>query len=328
MSSARTLDPTPARRARARRAGVIVASPAWVGAAAWVGGAAAIAIGGGALAGALVADARHAVGAAADGGAIARAQAIAIADPLTALTALAAPGLLAAAGAALLAHVALARGVWQPRRAVPGAPAPVNDLGRRAADAGLAAARAALVLAIALRFAFVHLADAFHLAGGATAMAGGAAPPPGLGALLAAAGVHVAIAGITVAGLDAIVRALRHRAALRMTARERADDDRAAHGDRRFRAARRRAARPDQDLALVLLGGDQAIAIAWHPTRRPTPAIAARARGVATRGLVAQARRHQVAAIHAPALVLALPPAGPVPAALRAQLDALLPRPR
>ncbi|MCE9572180.1 MAG: EscU/YscU/HrcU family type III secretion system export apparatus switch protein [Deltaproteobacteria bacterium] len=321
MTAARTLDPTPARRDRARRAGFIVASPAWVGAAAWVGGATAIAIGGGAIGGTLLAATRGAVLGAAEGGAIARAQAIAIADPLTAVTALAAPILLAAAGAALLAHLALARGLWQPRRSIAGAPAAASTIGRRAGDAGLAAARAALVLAVALRFAVVHLGDAFHLASAPSSSSG-------LGALLAAAGVHVAIAAITVAGLDAIARALRHRADLRMTARERADDDRAAHGDRRFRAARRRAARPADDLALVLLGGDAAIAIAWHPERRPTPIISTRARGLATRALIAQARRRRLDAIHAPALVAALATAAPadLPPPLAAALTALLAR--
>lgn len=331
MAERGTLEPTPAQRDRARRAGFVATSPAWVGAAAWVGGAAAIAIGGGALTGALVAEAHGAWATAAGPGATARARDLAITDPLLAIAALAAPILLAAAGAALLAHVVLAGGVWQPRRSIRGAPVAARDLGRRTRDAGLAAVRGAIVLAVAARFAAVHLGDAYHLAAGATAIGLGGAAPAGARSLLAAAGAHVAIAALLIAALDALVRWRSHRADLRQTPRARADDDRAARGDPRWRAARRRAARPGaplDDLALVVIGDAGAAAIAWHPRRHPRATIVAHGRGPAARALIAQARRRQVDALHAPALAAALAahPLGPVPAARAAEVAALLAR--
>jgi flagellar biosynthesis protein FlhB len=288
-------EPTPRRRALARRAGVVPASAAWAAAGAWAGAAIAIVAAGGAAAGALAAWASDAASRAPAAGAVARAGSVSFADVLAVTARLAAPIVVAAALAALVAHGALVRGAWVPRRRVRGAPVVARDLGRRAGDALFAAARGAIVLAVAMRFAAVHLGDAVHVGGCASGDPAGAGRAAA--ALVGAGLAHVAVAVALVGALDALERARRWRGDLRMTPRERKDEDRESRGDPRWRDARRRRARERpaaaaiREAAVAITGDRVAVAVQWHPHLHPIPSVIARGRGALAAQLVALARR-------------------------------------
>ncbi|HTJ41838.1 MAG TPA: EscU/YscU/HrcU family type III secretion system export apparatus switch protein [Kofleriaceae bacterium] len=324
-------EPTPRRRERARRAGVVPASAAWAQAGAWAGATIAIVIGGAAAAGAMLAWAASSVAHATDAGAIGRASQVSIVDVIAAVVARAAPIVVAAGVAALIAHAALVRGAWIPRRRVRGAPAIARGAGRRAGDAAIALVRGAAIVAVALHFAIAHASDAAHLGAWASRAPTDTAAADAL-ALLAAALVHVAIAVAITGALDALERARRWRVDLRMTPRERRDEDRELRGDPRWRAARRRvgelpAALTIRDAAIVAVGDRVAVAVRWHPRAHPVPTVVARGRDALASQLLALARRAGVPAIHAPALALELarvPLDTPVPARHHAALAAVL----
>jgi flagellar biosynthesis protein FlhB len=323
------LAPTPQRRALARRAGMVPASPAWAAAGAWAGAIIALVAAGGAGAGALHGWAARQVAAAAEGGAIARAGAIDVGEVMAWIARLAAPIVVAAAVAGLIAHGALVRGVWLPRRRMRGAPIAAMGGARRAGDAAMAAARGAVVLAAAMHFAIAHLGDAARL-GARGAEAGGSSA---LALALVAAGLaHVAIAAVAAGAIDALERVRRHRDDLRMTGREQREEARQAHGDPRWRSARRRAAGMPAIAAVrtatvVVVGERVAAAVRWHAREHPVPVVVARGRGAAAAQLVALARRSGVPAVHAPDVAVGLVAAKvgePVPERMHAAVAGLL----
>ncbi len=215
---------------------------------------------------------------------------------------LALPLLVAIAVAALVAHLAQTRAPWLPRRKVTGAPALDGGASSRTRHAALALVSAAVVGGVVV--AWLWLA-APRLAALPTRPLAGAS-------LVASALATFAIAWVAVGVLDALMRHLDLAAALRMTARERRDDERASGSDPRWRALRRRlAAAPDLDTAvagasLLLLGDDEAVTIAWDAVRRPIPTCTASGRRARATQLLALARRYRIPVYRDPRLAAAL----------------------
>ncbi|MBX3161915.1 MAG: EscU/YscU/HrcU family type III secretion system export apparatus switch protein, partial [Deltaproteobacteria bacterium] len=215
----------------------------------------------------------------------------------------------AVAAAAALAHVAQARTLWLPRRRVDGAPALDRGAGARVRRTGgeLAAALAAGGVAVAwLWWCAPRLAALVEVP-----LAGGAMIASGLAAL--------AIAWVAFGVVDALVRHAELAASLRMTARERREDERLAGGDprwRRYRAKLGDAATSVAGATVLLLGDGVAVAIAWDPMRRPVPMRTATGRGARATQLLGLARRHRVPVHRDHALAGALVDGeGPVPEA-------------
>jgi flagellar biosynthesis protein FlhB len=282
VSDTPSLPPTPERRALARRAGIVPLSPALTAAAAWTAGAALLAWAGGAVAGRLAAVAR--AGVAGAGGEVAGALPAALAEVVS----LAAPLVAAIAAVAVLVHLGQTRTPWLPRRRLRGAPRPRGGAGRRAADAGLGLLAMAVGGAIAGRVVLVHGADLVR-----------ASAPQAL-AVIAIGLVQVAAGLLAVGVADAGLRVLRHAADLRMTPRERRDEERARAGDPRWRRLRRERAAADGSLAavagsaVVIADEVAAVAIAWHARWSPVPRIVVGGTGRAAMAVVAAARRHGV----------------------------------
>ena len=264
---------------------------------------------------------------------------------------LAAPLLVAAALAALVAHVAQTRALWFPRRRVAGAPVvPPARLARTALD--IVAASVIGVVAFgwlwltAPRLAQLFAIDAAPAPGHyaptlAQLLAIDAAPAPGssalatapaaIGSALASLVVTVAIAWVALAVLDALVRRAQLAGALAMTTTEKREDDRLAAADPRWRALRDSLARgPSASpavarAALVLLGDDIAVALAWDPRRQPIPVRTITGRRARATQLLGLARRHRVAVHRDAQLAAALVDGdGPVPAAHWARLAEII----
>lgn len=325
MAEPRPFPPSPRRLALARTSGLTAASPLLVGAAATV-----------AAIGALVVLARAAsthVGAwiaaacrAADGAPLAAGgtatpvaagggpAAISLATAPRALLELALPLLVAAALAAIVVHVAQTRGLWLPRRKLPGAPTlPRRDVSQTCVD---------ILGAIAIGAVCIGWlwTTAPQLARLVTAPPGAAALLGGVGAALASLLVALAIAWVALGVIDALVRHVRLAAALAMTRDEKREDDRLAAADPRWRAQRLALARGGSTSdavarsAVVVLGDDVAVAIAWDPARQPVPLRTATGRRARATQLVGLARRHRVAVHRDAALAARLVDAeGPVP---------------
>jgi flagellar biosynthesis protein FlhB len=283
VSDTPSLPPTPERRALARRAGIVPLSPALTAAAAVTAGAAVLAWAGGAVAGRIAAVARAGVAGAAGGGGIAGALPAALAEVVS----LAAPLVAAIAAVAGLVHLGQTRTPWLPRRRLRGAPRPRGGAGRRAADAAIGLLAVAVGGALAGRFVLVHAADLVR-----------AGAPQAL-ALVAIGLVQVAAGLLAVAVVDAGLRMVRHAADLRMTPRERRDEERARAGDPRWRRLRRERAAAGSlaavaGSAVVVADETAAVAIAWHARFSPVPRIAVAGTGRAALAVVAAARRHGV----------------------------------
>jgi type III secretion system FlhB-like substrate exporter len=326
MAAPRPHPPTPRRRALARQAGLSGHSPllttaaVWALAAALLGGLAATArqlLGGWVAAGCQLAAQRgtpatdalltasigqRAAGSvtgatAADLAGVPRPTAL-----IDAITHLAGTPLLALAAAALIAPLAQTRAGWLPRRRIPGAPALPAGLAARARRGALDLLAAAAVLATGgawLWFVTPRLANLLALP--ATALLGLAA------AALLAVLATLTIAMVALAAGDAALRHLGLQAALRMTDAELREDARAAGADPRWKARRDAAARPPlrdalATAALVVLGDDLAVAIAWHPARQPAPRRIAAGAGAQATAILALARRYRVPVHRAPAL--------------------------
>jgi type III secretion system FlhB-like substrate exporter len=329
MPERRPFPPSPRRRALARQAGLSAASPLLVGAAA-AGAAAAASV---MLARAAATTIGGWIAAACDGRVTLLPRSLAPSGaglaPLTpgarvpsgvglapdalpsALLGLVLPLLGIIAVIAIAAHLAQTRGVWLPRRRVEGAPALPP---RRSAAAAfeLASATIAGVTAFAwLWLTAPRLARAASIDDAAAAVA----------AFLAT----VAIAWVALGVLDALLRHAALGNALSMTAQEKREDDRLAAADPRWRAYRTKLARgaPDDaairdavaSAAVLVLGDDIAIAIAWDPARRPVPMRVATGRGARATQLLGLARRFAVPVQRDPALASALAGDGAVPEA-------------
>lgn len=298
MAEHRPFPPSPRRIALARKAGLTAASPVVVGAAACAAAIAVIAVLGraaGAQLGAWIAaacDGRAALGPSGAAGAVLE---------------LALPVLGAAAIAAVAAHLAQTRALWLPRRDVPDAPQVARGGVRAALDVGFAVAIGAVAFGwlwlVAPRLALLFAAP---VAGGAW--------------LIASLVVTLAITWVVLGALDALVRHVAVTQAMAMTPADKRADDRLASADPRWRPHRARIGRGPQigdavaGAALVLLGDDAAVAIAWHPARQPIPLRVATGRGPRATQLLGLARRYRIPVHRDPALVSTLVQAeGPVP---------------
>jgi type III secretion system FlhB-like substrate exporter len=200
---------------------------------------------------------------------------------------LALPLLAAAALAAIALRVVQTRSLWLPRRHLPGAPVVPARRGSRAVLDQLAAIVVAGVCVGWLWSTAPALATLMQ-------------SPRTAGLAIAALLATLAIAVIALGVLDALVRKLQLDAALMMTRDEKREDDRIAAADPRWRAQRLAVLRgpAPQDAvaraAVVVLGDDVAVAIAWDPTRQPVPTRVASGRRARSTQLVALARRYGV----------------------------------
>lgn len=265
MTERRPFPPSPRRRALARRAGLTATSPIVVGGVA-CGVAAIAAIG---LGRAAAARLGGWIAAACDGRAT-----LAPEGAVRAVLELVGPLAGAAALAALVGHVVQTRSLWLPRRKLDGVPPPARP------SVALELACAVAIGAVAVGWLW---SNAGRLGDG----------PAALASFL----VALAVAWLVVGTVDALARhaALAH--ALAMTPAEQREDERLAGADPRWRAVRGRLSRDPQvaGAAVVLLGDDVAVAIAWDPVRCPVPRRLATGRRARATQLLGLARRHRVA---------------------------------
>lgn len=336
MAEHRPFPPSPRRRARARQAGLHAASPLLGGAAAASAALLALAAIGHALADRL----GTAVAAASSGRATLPPEAA-----LEATGALTLPLGGAAALAALVAHIAQTRGVWLPRRRIPGAPAaetgPSSRTLRAAFDLAAAAAIGGVTVAWLWRSA-PRLAALVELQPVAATAPSVPAPPAGSvaaasvaassgvagisplftgsAALLANLAAALLVAWAVCGILDALLRHAALSRALAMTPAEQREDTRLAGGDPRWRAHRsavRRGLDPATAVAgatLLVLGDSAAAAIAWDAALRPIPVRTAVGLGPLATQLLGLARRHRIPVHRDPSLAAALVHSdGPVP---------------
>ena len=118
-----------------------------------------------------------------------------------------------------------------------------------------------------------------------------------------------------------------------MTAADKRDDDRLAGADPRWRARRtliqrgRAVADAIGSAAVLILGDDLAVAVAWDPIRRPIPIRSASGRGPRAAQLLALARRHHIAVHRDPALAAALAAPRGAPGAALDTVDSPIPEP-
>jgi flagellar biosynthesis protein FlhB len=302
MAEDRPFPPSARRRGLARRAGVHAASPIVVGAVAC--GAAIVAIV------ALGRAASAALGASIAAACSGDAAALQPGNTVGVVLELALPTLGAAALAALVGQLAQTRAVWLPRRRVDGAPALDAGPAARTRRAGFELAAATVIGGVA--FGWLWLVAPRFAALPTVPLAGGA--------LLASAVAAIAIAWFAIGTLDALLRNAELGRALRMTPREKREDDRLAGADPRWRELRARASREPNPrdaitgATLLLLGDDAAVAIAWDPVRRPVPLRTASGRRARATQLLALARRHRIPIHRDTILVDALVTGdGPVP---------------
>jgi len=239
-----------------------------------------------------------------------------------AILSIAAPIVIAAALAALLAHLAQTRALWLPRRRIDQAPALDRGPSARTRSAAFDLLAVAIAGAAAFGWLWVmapRLARLVELEPRAMLVAFGA-----LGASLIAT---IACMWIAIGVADAFARHLELANALAMTTAEKREDDRLAAADPRWARQRALAAGDATSegvalsnavagCAVVILGDDLAVAIAWDATRRPIPTRVAVGRRARATQLVGLARRHRVAVHRDPALARALGDGeGPVPEA-------------
>jgi flagellar biosynthesis protein FlhB len=322
MADDRSIAPSPRRLALARRAGFIPRSALLVGAAAWAGAVLGLVIV--ARRGADAIDAAIRAGADAAAAPSPDLASVSAAGVVGAIVGLLAPLAVGAACGALALHLAQTRALALPRRDVPGAPRAARGLDRRGADAGLRGARAVLVGGTAVVWLWARRADLVDVA--ALAPAAGLAAA---GALAVSALAHLAAALLVAGALDLGVEVLRHRADVKMTRVEAADDARAAGVDPRWRRERTRG-EPDAAIktARLVVTGDGAVAaVRYHPRVWPRPTVVAAGRGLDGTRVLELARRHRVAIAHAPRVARALAGArsgDAIPDAVTAELAELV----
>ena len=203
--------------------------------------------------------------------------------------AIALPLVGAAAIAAIAAHLAQTRALWLPRRTIRDAPA--LDRGAVARTRSTAFELLAVMVIGAVGFGWLwifapRLAVLFELAPGEMLRASAA-----LGASFLAA---LAIAYLGIGVVDAVARQIELANALAMSSTEKREDDRLTSADPRWARQRALLARDTASegaalaaavagCAVVILGEDLAIAIAWDATKRPIPtriAVSRRARRI------------------------------------------------
>ncbi len=317
MAEHRPFPPSARRLGLARRAGLTAASPQVVAAVAW--GAAALAL-------PLVARAGAArIGAWITAACDQRAT-LAVADVPSAVSSLALPVLAVLAVAALAAQLAQTRTPWLPRRTVAGAPAVDRGPVGRATATARELAGAVVLGGVAFGWLWQmapRLARLPDLSASDAVLA--------VGALLGSFGATLAIAWLAIGVLDALARSAEVAGALGMTDRERREDARLAAADPRWRARREAAARGPSTAeavaaaAVVLLGDEAAVAIAWDPRSRPIPVRLAVGHGAKASQLVGLARRARIAVHRDAALVTELAAhEGPVPEASWARLASII----
>jgi flagellar biosynthesis protein FlhB len=306
MAADRPFPPSPRRLGLARRSGLSAASPMLVGGVAC--GAALLAVV------ALAHAARERLGAS-----IAAAcsteptpDALDAGQAIDATLALALPIVGIAAIAAVIAHFAQTRALWLPRRRLEGAPALDAGPAARTRRAGQELVAGAVIGGVAVGWLWLvapRLAALPHL-------------PAAAAALIASALAALVIAWLALGALDALLRYAELGGALRMTAREKREDDRLAGADPRWRELRAEAGREPRvreaiaGSTVLLLGNDAAVAIAWDPARRPVPLRTATGRGARVTQLLGLARHHRLPVHREPLLVDALITGdGPVPEA-------------
>jgi type III secretion system FlhB-like substrate exporter len=257
---------------------------------------------------------------------------------LDAVVGLALPLAGAAALAALAVHIAQTRGVWLPRRRVPGAPASDAGPGPRTRRAAFELAAAATVGGVAFAWLWLSASRIAVLVELAPTAASVAAPPAasleaplaappaisplfaGTAALLASLAAALVVAWAVTGILDALLRHAALGRALAMTPAERREDTRLAGADPRWRAHRTALARgpsPADAVAgasLLVLGDNAAVAIAWDAALRPIPVRTAAGLGPLATQLLGLARRHRIPVHRDPALAAALVGGdGPIP---------------
>ena len=307
MTERRPFPPSPRRLALARQAGLSSASAIVVGAVACVGAVIA-ALGLGRAAANLVETwiARSCAAAGGSTGDVTSAPA----SIVPRIIELAAPLLAAAAIAAIVTHVAQTRALWLPRRRIAGAPGVEPARARGAAFDMTSAAIIGVVTFGWLWLTAPRLAALFSVRDLVAA----------LGSAIASLIVALAVAWIVIGVFDALLRRLELTRALAMTVTEKRDDDRLAAADPRWRAQRLAVMRgPSTSAAvarsaLLLLGDDVAIAIAWDARRQPVPLRVATGRRSLATQLIGLARRYRVP-IHRDAQLAAIlvESEGPVP---------------
>jgi len=217
--------------------------------------------------------------------------------------------------AALLAHLAQTRALWLPRRRIEGSPTLNHNAGTRLRAFAFELAAAATIGAITFMWLWLQAPRIASL------IERNAVETLRVVPLLAAMFVSWLASAWVVFGIaDSFIRHIDLSSALAMTAAEKREDDRLAGADPRWakqRAALSRAPTAEpavQQAAVILLGDELGIAIAWDPLRQPIPARVARGRGALATQLVGLARRHGIAVHRDPTLVAALSDAlGPVP---------------
>lgn len=242
------------------------------------------------------------------------------ADLASTTLSLAAPIVLAAGLAALLAQLAQTRTLWLPRRRIPDAPALDSGPAARARATAFELLATTVIGAVTFGWLWTfapRIATLVELDAHAMLSAAGA-----LGASLLAA---LAIGWIALGVLDALAHHLALASSLRMTATEKREDDRLAAADPRWARQRALLARDGSaegaalstavaTCAVLVLGDDVAVAIAWDATRRPIPTRIAIGRRARSTQLVGLARRHRIPVHRDVALARALADGeGPVP---------------
>lgn len=331
--------PSARRLALARQAGLTAASPVLVAGAAGAAVAIALVVASGwsAIGDALAAACTFGGGAGGDGGASGprgaggdgvaaaagsdhAALATAVSHLARTVLSVASPLLVAAALAAVIAHLAQTRALWLPRRRIEQAPALDHGPAARARRAAFDLLAVATVGAVAFAWLWLlapRIARLVELEPRAMLVAFGA-----LGASLVAT---IACAWIALGVLDAFARHVELANVLAMTTTEKREDDRLSTADPRWARQRALAAGDASHegvalsnaiaaCAVVILGDDLAVAIAWDATRRPIPTRVAVGRRARATQLVGLARRHRIAVHRDPALARALGDGeGPVP---------------
>ena len=325
--------PSARRLALARQAGLTAASPVLVAGAAGAAVAIALVVASGwsAIGDALAAACTFGSGAGGDAGARGDAGAAAASSDHAALAtaashlartvlSVAAPLLVAAALAAVIAHLAQTRALWLPRRRIDQAPALDHGPAARARRAAFDLLAVASVGAVAFGWLCLlapRIARLVELEPRAMLVAFGA-----LGASLVAT---IACAWIALGVLDAFARHVELANVLAMTTTEKREDDRLSTADPRWARQRALAAGDASHegvalsnaiaaCAVVILGDNLAVAIAWDATRRPIPTRVAVGRRARATQLVGLARRHRIAVHRDAALARALGDGeGPVP---------------
>ena len=265
-----------------------------------------------------------AIAAACDGGATLDASSLA-----RTVLSVAAPLVVAAALAAIVAQLAQTRALWLPRRRIPHAPALDAGPAARARSTAFDLLGTVVIGAVAFGWLWIfapRLVTLFELEPRAMLSATGA-----LGVSVLAA---IAIAWVALGVVDALARHVAFAHALAMTTTEKREDDRLTAADPRWARQRALASRDPQGEALstavatcavIVLGDDVAIAIAWDALRRPLPTRVAVGRRARSTQLVGLARRHRIPVQRNAELPRALADGeGPVPEAHWRELAEIL----